>query len=106
MKHLLVVAILAILTSVPSVWAHGNASHVVGTVTTIENDHVVVTTPKGETTSIAFEPNTTFQQNGIHSDTARPQIGDRLAAEVTKKGVPENRDWVAIEVNFATPKKP
>ncbi|MGD9851913.1 MAG: hypothetical protein AB7T38_11645 [Nitrospirales bacterium] len=105
-KQILTVALLTIMTSVPAVWSHGNASHVIGTVTTVGEDHVVVQTPKGETTSIAFTPDTTFQHNGIHSDTARPQIGDRLAAEVTKNGVQENRDWVASEVKFVTPKKP
>jgi len=106
MKHILLATILAIITSVSSVWAHGQGSHVVGTVTSIEDTYVVVKTPKGDTTSIVFTPTTTFQHNGIHSDTARPQIGDRLAAEVTKKGVPDDRDWVATELNFVTPKKP
>lgn len=105
-KHMLIVVLLTILTSVPTVWSHGNASHVIGTVTSVGEDHVVVQTPKGETTSIAFKSDTSFQHNGIHSDTARPQIGDRLAADVTKKGVPENRDWVATELKFVTPKKP
>ena len=106
LNHTLIVVLLSLMTTVSMGWAHGNASHVIGTVTTIADDHVVVQTPKGETTSIAFKSNTVFQQNGIHSDTARPQIGDRLAAEVTKTDVPENRDWVATEIKFATPKKP
>ena len=106
MKHIVIGVIMALLISVPAVWGHGNASHVVGVVLTVENDHVVVKTPKGDTTTIAFNLETTFQQNGIHSKTARPQIGDRLASEVTKKGVPENRDWMATEINFATPKTP
>lgn len=105
-NHILIVVLLFLTTTVSMGWAHGNASHVIGTVTTVAEDHVVVQTPKGETTSIAFKSNTVFQHNGIHSDTARPQIGDRLAAEVTKQDVPENRDWVATEVKFATPKKP
>jgi hypothetical protein len=76
-----------------------------GTVTALETDHVVITTTKGESLSLAFQPQTTFQQNGIHVEEARPQVGDRLVAEVTKKGLPKNRDWVATEVKFATPKK-
>ncbi len=105
-NRMLIVVVFSLMTTVSMGWAHGNASHVIGTVTTVAEDHVVVQTPKGESTSIAFKPNTVFQHNGIHSDTARPQVGDRLAAEVTKKDVPENRDWVATEVKFATPKKP
>ncbi len=86
-------------------WGHGDAGHVMGVVTAIESDHAVVKTTKGEIVSLAFQQETIFQHNGIHEKDARPQIGDRLVAEVTKKGVPENRDWVATEITFATPKK-
>jgi len=100
---------LLILTSILIIpafaWGHGDASHIMGTVTGIEADHVVVTTTKGDSLSLAFQPQTIFQQNGIHKKDARPQVGDRLMAEVTKKGVPQNRDWVATEITFATPKK-
>ena len=84
---------------------HGDAGHVMGTVTAMETDHVIVKTTKGESLSLAFQPQTIFQHNGIHEKKARPQVGDRLVAEVTKKGVPQNRDWVATEISFATPKK-
>jgi hypothetical protein len=94
-----------LLTSM--VWAHGDNAHVMGTVTALGDDHVVVTTPKGESVTLAFHPQITFQRNGIHVEHARPQIGDRLVAEVSKKDVPENRDWIATEISFVTPlKKP
>lgn len=100
---------LLVLTSILIIpafaWGHGDASHIMGTVTAIEADHVVVTTTKGHSLSLAFQPQTIFQQNGIHKKDARPQVGDRLMAEVTKKGVPQNRDWVATDITFATPKK-
>jgi len=86
-------------------WGHGDAAHIMGTVTAMESDHVVVKTTKGESVSLAFQPQTIFQQNGIHKKDVRPQVGDRLVAEVTKKGLPQNRDWVATEITFATPKK-
>ena len=105
MKYFGILLILCSMFLATSLWAHGDGSHVMGTVTALGDDHVVVTTPKGESLSLAFHPQTTFQQNGIHVDNARPQIGDRLVAEVSKKGVPENRDWIATEITFATPKK-
>ena len=86
-------------------WGHGDAAHIMGTVTAMEADHVVVKTTKGDLLSLAFHPQTIFQQNGIHKKDARPQVGDRLVAEVTKEGLPQNRDWVAIEITFGTPKK-
>jgi hypothetical protein len=84
-----------------SAWAHGDGAHIMGTVTHIASDHIVVKTQKGETTTLALKPDTVFQQKGIQTDSVRPQIGDRLVAEVTKKDVPQDRDWVATEINFA-----
>ena len=105
MKYFSILAVLCSMFLATPVWAHGDASHVMGTVIELGNDHVVVTTPKGESLTLAFHPQITFQQNGIHVEDARPQVGDRLVAEVSKKGVPENRDWVATEITFSTPKK-
>ena len=102
-RHFLIIAFVLILPAFA--WGHGDASHVMGTVTAMESDHVIVKTPKGESLSLAFQPQTLFQHNGIHEKDVRPQVGDRLVAEVTKKGVPQNRDWVATEITFATPKK-
>ncbi len=105
MKRLCHLLILVAILFIPGFsWSHGNAAHVMGTVTTTHDDHIVVKTAKGESVSLAFQPETTFQKNGIHKKDARPQVGDRLVAEVTKKGLPQNRDWVATEITFATPK--
>ncbi len=107
MKRLISTVIFLALLILPlSVGAHGDGAHVMGTVTASEADHVVIETPKGKTLSLGFQPSTSFQHNGIDSKTARPQVGDRLVAEVTKKGLPDNRDWIATEIKFATPKKP
>jgi len=102
-RHILIIAFVLILHTFA--WGHGDAGHVMGTVTAMETDHVIVKTPKGESLSLAFQPQTIFQHNGIHEKDARPQVGDRLVAEVTKKGVPQDRDWVATEITFSTPKK-
>jgi hypothetical protein len=83
-----------------SLWAHGDAEHILGVVTEATNDHVVVKTTKGKTVTIAFDASTSFQQNGIHKKDARPQVGDRLAAEVLKKG----EAMVAEEIRFTTSK--
>ncbi len=102
-RYLLIIASVLILPTLA--WAHGDAGHIMGTVTAIETDHVVIQTTKGHSLSLAFQPQTTFQQNGIHHKDARPQVGDRLVAEVTKIGLPQHHEWVATEITFATPKK-
>jgi hypothetical protein len=82
----------------PSLWAHGDAKHILGVVTAATKDQVVVKTTKGKTVTITFNSSTTFQQDGIHKNDARPQVGDRLAAEVSKKG----ETMVAEEIRFTT----
>ena len=99
---ILILLAFSFLTS--PLWAHGDNQHVLGTVIETADNHVVVKTPKGQSVSIAFRAETSFQQNGISKKEARPQVGDRVAAEVTKNGVQEGEDWVATEVRFATPK--
>ncbi len=101
--NLLLLTSLLILPTL--VWGHGDAAHIMGTVIAMETDYLIVSTPKGEEVSLAFQPQTVFQEKGIHKKDARPKIGDRLFAEVTKEGLPEHRDWVATEITFATPKK-
>ena len=83
-----------------SVWAHGGAEHILGVVTEASQDQVVVKTTKGQTVTIAIDANTTIQQDGIHKKEARPQVGDRLVAEVSKKG----DAMVAEEISFTTSK--
>ncbi len=106
MNRFLIVIICVTFGWTVSAWAHGDGAHIMGTVTHIASDHIVVKTQKGETTTLALKHDTVFQQKGIQTDSARPQIGDRLVAEVTKKDVPQDRDWVATEINFAAVPQP
>ena len=99
-RFLAFIIITAILLLPLFVGAHGNATHVLGTVTEATNDQVTVKTPKGEIVTIYFGANTIFQQNGITLNEARPKVGNRLIAEAAKiKG-----KLVAEEVKFATAK--
>ena len=102
MKRFLILAVLLVFPFVSSVlWAHGGSEHILGTVTEATETHVVVKTSKGESVSIAFRANTTFQKDGIHVNDTRPQAGDRLIAEGSKDG----ERFVATEIRFSTPKK-
>ena len=101
MTHWLAIFIFLTCTFTTSMlWAHGDNAHVLGTVTEATDDHIVVETPKGESVSIAIHAETSFQQNGISTKEARPQIGDRLVGEVAKDG----ENLVGKEIRFATPK--
>ncbi|MCA9470547.1 MAG: hypothetical protein MRJ96_10195 [Nitrospirales bacterium] len=95
------ILILTLLILTPCIlWAHGGHEHVLGTVTESTADHIVVTTPKGESVSILIGSETSFQQNGVETKDSRPQVGDRLVAEVRKDG----GKFLAEDIRFATPK--
>ncbi|MDT7043923.1 DUF5666 domain-containing protein [Candidatus Nitronereus thalassa] len=101
MKRLLALTILLLLLSAPLfVGAHGNASHVLGTVTETTQDQITVKTPKGKVVTIHISPDTIFQHNGITTNDARPQVGNRLIAEAAKI----DDKLVAIEIKFSSPK--
>lgn len=101
MKRFFAFIIVAMLLSFPLfVGAHGNASHILGTVTEATHDQVTVKTPKGKTVTIHFSTDTIFQHNGITTSDARPQVGNRLIAEAAKI----EGKFVAVEVKFASPK--
>ena len=93
--------LLTLLLCFPvTLWAHGDAIHIMGTVTETTSDSIIVKTTKGETVTIAVDASTTFRRDGIASKTARPKVGDRLIAEGAKDG----KTVVGHDIRFSTPK--
>ena len=101
MKHSIALIVITAILSLPLVVeAHGNATHVLGTVTETTNDQVTIKTPNEEIVTIYFSTDTIFQKNGITSTDARPKVGNRLIAEAAKI----EGKLVAVEIKFATSK--
>lgn len=101
MKHAISLFLMVMFLNFPSfVFAHGNALHILGTVTETTAERIVGTTPKGESVTLMIREKTIFQQDGITTKTARPAVGDRVVAEAEK----EADNLVAHEIRFATPK--
>ncbi|RMH37343.1 MAG: hypothetical protein D6690_02960 [Nitrospirae bacterium] len=95
--------LIAVFLGIPSfAFAHGKSEHVLGTVTAIADERIVVKTVKGSTVTLGIRPSTTFTAKGSTSPD-RPQVGDRLVADVTKTGVKKGEDWVAVAITFGTP---
>ena len=99
-RWLAILIMLSLPFSTSLLWAHGGNEHVLGTVTESGTDHIVVKTPKGKTVSITIQAQTSFQQDGIATKDVRPQVGDRLVAEVSKDG----EKVIGKEIRFSTPK--
>ena len=94
-------AAFCIALSLPTLlFAHGDALHIMGTVTDVTKEQIVVKTPEGASVTLVIHAKTTFEYNGLTIQDARPKIGDRLVAEAEQEG----DRLVAQEVHFATPK--
>ena len=101
MKRFLAFIIVTCMLSFPLiVGAHGNATHVMGTVTETTQDHITVKTPKGKSVTLVITSDTSFQRNGISTKDARPQVGNRLIAEAANI----EGKFVAIDIKFSSPK--
>jgi hypothetical protein len=104
--HLFLMVMGTDLKSVPifslgnsaAVLAHGTGKHVMGTASAVETDRLEVKTKEGKDVTVRLTPDTQYRRSGAGS-SARPQIGDRVAAEVTEAG----DVLTAVEVRFATP---
>ena len=79
-------------------FAHGTGKHVMGTASAVETNRLEVKTKEGKDVTVRLTPDTRFRRSGSGT-SAKPQIGDRVAAEVTENG----DALTAVEVRFATP---
>lgn len=83
---------------VGTVCAHGTGKHVMGTASAVEPDRLQVTTKEGKDVTVRLTPDTQFRRTGPGT-SKKPQIGDRVAAEVLEN----EKSLTAVEVRFATP---
>lgn len=101
MKRCLLLALFLLSLIVPTLlFAHGNATHVMGTVTETGHDHIVVKTTKGKLVTVTINAETILQHNGITTKDVRPAVGNRVIAETVKDG----DGLVAKELRFSAPK--
>jgi len=101
MKRMSATLIMSLILCFPLfAGAHGDATHVMGTVTETAQNHITVKTPKGKMVKLHFTDDTMFQENGITRDKARPRVGNRLVAEAATV----DGKLVAVEVKFASPR--
>ena len=96
----LIIAFISVLSlALPgSLFAHGTGKHVMGTASSVGTDRLEVKTKEGKDVTVRLTPDTQFRRSGPGT-SAKPQVGDRVAAEVLEEG----NALTAVEVRFATP---
>lgn len=81
--------------------AHGTAEHIMGTVTSVTDTQLAITTKDGKQMTIQLTDKTKFEARGKQTTAARPQTGDRVVVDLAGKNDPKT----AAQVLFSTPPK-
>ncbi|MBI3491395.1 MAG: hypothetical protein HY047_06380 [Acidobacteria bacterium] len=93
-------AVLAIMTAFVLAggvaFAHGDAEHVQGTVTSVTATTITVQTPAKKTRTITINEKTMFMRGDAHLSVKDVKVGDRVVLDVDKK------TSVATEVKLGT----
>ena len=93
---------LALLSPIFS-WAHEGSTHILGTVTEVAADHVVIQTPDAKTVTIKTTAKTSYRTTKEASSRDALKVGHRVVAEVTK----DASGMTASELRFSSvPPKP
>src|SRR5215813_7012447 len=78
-------AVLALYTLA---FAHGGGLHIMGTVTDLDAEHVVVKTKDGKTQSVQVNDQTTYRKGKATATSEDLKVGDRVVVHTTGKGDP------------------
>ncbi|HJY81413.1 MAG TPA: DUF5666 domain-containing protein [Candidatus Binatia bacterium] len=91
-------AVFIVLFFHTPVFAHGGGLHIMGTVTDVDAQHVVVKTKDGKTQSVQVNDQTTYRKGKATATSADLQVGDRVVVHTTGKGDP----LTAKEIHFSS----
>ena len=95
------ISILSVFVSVffhMLVFAHGGETHILGTVTALDAQHVVVKTKEGQTLSIRVTQKTKYREGETAATGADLKVGDRVYVEAARDG----DTLTASEIRFAS----
>jgi Domain of unknown function (DUF5666) len=99
MFHRLLPTIIFLCTATMA-FAHGEGQHVLGTVTTIDQQRLEIKTQKGALVEVELNKQTRFKDKGNPNGTTLPAVGDRVVVET----VEDNNVLIATEVQFSVAK--
>jgi hypothetical protein len=102
MKRNIALALALCLALVGPLLAHGDYTHVMGTVAAMDATHVEVKTRAGKTVSVMLTGATKYTKGGAAAAASDMQVGQRVSVEAKHKG--ENLE--ASEVKLGVMPKP
>lgn len=94
----IILAFLLVFGAAAPLAAHEGSLHILGTVTEVAADHVVVQTPDNKTVTIKTTAQTRYRTTKQASSRDALQVGHRVVAEVTKNAA----GMTASELRFSS----
>ena len=79
-------------------WTHEGHTHVMGTVTGVNDSQLVVSNTSGQTITIQLDRNTRYRATGVATSSKTVHVGNRVVVEVTE----EANSLRAAEVRYVT----
>ena len=83
----------------PLALAHEGMPHIMGTVTALDVQHMVVKTKQGKTISVRLNSEAKYRKGKATTTGADLQVGDRVVVDVTGEG----ETLTAGEIRFSSP---
>ena len=98
-------SLLALVISTTLMFAHGNATHIIGTVSAIDGNHVTVKTQEGKSEMVMLEKTTKYLNGSKPAALDALKVGTRVVIDA--KMDPKTKMYSAEEVRIgvATPAK-
>ena len=98
---------LAILVSACLLLAHGNATHLMGTVTAVANDTITIKDKDGKSIVVILEKTTKYFRNKKPATAVDLKIGSRVVidAEMDQKKKMFTAEEIQLSTTDATPKQ-
>jgi Domain of unknown function (DUF5666) len=78
MRRRLFIIVAAAALSVNLVYAHGDATHITGTITAIEGDHIQIKDQAGKTVVVMLQKTTKYLKSKSPSTRAELKVGTRV----------------------------
>ena len=106
MRNWTIAVVVAVMLALPvAARAHeGHMHHALGTVATIDGEHVGIKTTDGKSITVMLDKKTTFTRGKDKLDASALKVGDRVSVDYME----ENKMNMAHAIKFgttATPKK-
>ena len=92
--------LLAVVISAGLLWAHGDATHIMGTVAAVEGDHLTVKTQAGKSEMIMLGKTTKYLIGTKPATVSDLKVGTRVVVDA--KADAKTKMYSALEIKIGT----